>query len=116
MLIFYWAIKLIKSLRSPSINNVLDITRRKFRFIEGFYYRYIKHWFVALDKVMRFTFFTVMWAACLQFIRFYVEPSGFMVWNSILCIVMFVGYIAYVIVGYLYLRRQASFTNDATFK
>ena len=81
--IFHWVIKLVKSLRSPAINNVMDLTQRKFTFVENFFYRYIKHWFVSLDKVIRFTFFTVMWAACLQFIHFYVEPSGFMVWNSI---------------------------------
>ena len=94
----------------------MDLTQRKFTFVENFFYRYIKHWFVSLDKVIRFTFFTVMWAACLQFIHFYVGPSGVMVWNSILCIFMFVAYIAYVFIGYFYLRKQASFTNESTFK
>jgi len=37
-------------------------------------------------------------------------------WNSALCIVMFVAYIVYVFLGFFYLRNQASYTQDSTFK
>lgn len=57
-----------------------------------------------------------MWACCLQFIHFSVQPSGFMVWNSILCIVMFVAYVGYVFVGCYHLWERAGCTQVDTFK
>lgn len=69
-----------------------------------------------LDQVIRFTFFTVMWAACLQFTHFFNEPTGFMGWNSALCIVMFVAYLAYVGLGFYYINSQADITQEMTFK
>lgn len=71
MLAMYWLIRLIQALRQPSINQVTQITQKRYHYIENHYYSYIKRWFVFLDKVMRFTFFTVVWAANLQFIHFY---------------------------------------------
>lgn len=111
MFVFYWLIKLVQSLRQPSINNVMQLTQKKYRYFENQYYGHTKRWFVFLDKVIRFTFFTVMWAACLQFIHFYNEPGGFMAWNSVLCIFMFVAYIVYVFISYFYLRKQAGISQ-----
>lgn len=116
MFTLYWLIRLVQALRQPTIHHVMQITQHKFKYIENFYYNYARHWFVYLDKIVRFTFFTVMWASSLQFIYFYCEPGGFMAWNSVLCIVMLVAYVLYIFFGYFYLKRQGGITQSLTFK
>lgn len=76
----------------------------------------IKHRFVIWDKVMRFAFFTVVWAANLQFIHFGNLPRPLSIGNSVLCIVMFVFFVLFPILGQIYLVRKKSTYNESTFR
>jgi len=116
MLVLYWFIKLVQALRQPTISNATRLTHVRYRLVENYYYSYLRKWFVFLDKVVRFTFFTVIWASSLQFIYFNCWPTGFMGWNSALCIIMFVAYVLYVFLGYFYLKREGGITQALTFK
>jgi hypothetical protein len=111
MLALYWIVTLIRALRRPTIQNIVQVPQKRNKYVEDHYYNYIGRMFVFIDKIVRFSFFTVVWASSLQFIIFHCEPSQFMAWNSVLCIFMFVVYVLYCWVGFLYLWRQSGFTQ-----
>lgn len=92
------------------------LTQSKKRIVEEYYYNYTRRWFIYVDRIVRFTFFTVIWASSLQFIYFKVEPGSFMGWNATLCIIMFIAYIVYIFLGYFYLRRNSGFMQANTYK
>lgn len=84
-------------------------------FIRRYYERERSHKFVFLDKIVRFTYFTVVWACVLQFTWFENEPQAFHIWNSTILIVLFILAVLYPILGFLYLYRKYSSILRQTF-
>jgi hypothetical protein len=70
---------------------------------------------VLVDKIVRFAYFTIVWACILQLISFQNSPSTFHTWNSALTIIMFVFAIVYPVVMFYLLYRNANSLTDTTF-
>lgn len=115
--IFYLLLSLIMRIYEPKLNQAQQLEFSKFSYAFSYYKKSHKKWFVFIDKIVRFSFFTVIWASSLQFTSFKNEPASFMVWNSILCIVFFIGYTIYPAITYLfYIKKERDFTSIKTFK
>lgn len=80
-----------------------------------FYHDYDSKQLVMIDKIVRFAYFTVVWACVLQCTHLYNQPSSFNVWNSILTIVFFVAVFVYPMVIFIYLKRKSSIITESTF-
>jgi hypothetical protein len=65
---------------------------------------------------MRFAYFTVVWACTLQFVEFHNSPKSFNIWNSVVCIVMFVLFVLYPVVGFVFLWRTGGTMSENTFR
>lgn len=72
--------------------------------------------FSYIDKFVRFAYFTVIWACVLQFNVFENTPKEFNIWNSVLCVIMFVLFVLYPIGGFLWLRKMSGEMSDSTFR
>lgn len=85
-------------------------------YIAKYYSDYEANKFSYIDKFVRFSYFTVIWACTLQFTAFQNTPTSFNIWNSILCISMFVIFIVYPIIGFLWLRKMSGEMSESTFR
>jgi hypothetical protein len=85
-------------------------------YLVKYYNDYQNYRFAYLDKFIRFAYFTVVWACTLQFIEFTNTPKPFNIWNSVLCIVMFVLFVLYPILGFVFLWKMSGAVSDGTFK
>jgi len=70
---------------------------------------------VFVDKMVRFAYFTIVWACILQFLSFTNSPSSFCTWNSALTVIMFAFAIVYPLVMYYLLRSNADSLTNSTF-
>ena len=85
----------------------------KKNYFRQYYYQEQHRSLVFIDKVVRFSCFTVMWASMLQFMHFENQPIEFNIWNGFLNIFMFVLYVLYPLVLTLYLwRKTKNITQD----
>lgn len=80
-----------------------------------FYQSYDSKKIALVDKIVRFTYFSIIWACVLQCTHLSNQPSSFNIWNSILTILFFVGAFVYPAVMYLLLRRSAQTLSVKTF-
>ena len=92
----------------------------KRKYADSYLVKYISDYenykFAYIDKFVRFAFFTVIWACTLQFTVFSNSPREFNIWNSVLCIVMFVIFVLYPIGGFFWLRKMSGEMSDSTFR
>lgn len=70
---------------------------------------------VLVDKIVRFAYFTIVWACILQFISFQNSPTTFRNWNSALTIIMFIFVVVYPLIMYYLLYKNANSLTDTTF-
>lgn len=70
---------------------------------------------VLIDKIVRFAYFTIVWACILQFLSFKNSPTGFYNWNSALTIIMFIFVVVYPLIMYYLLYKNANSLTDNTF-
>lgn len=70
---------------------------------------------VLVDKIVRFAYFTIIWACVLQFISFSNSPTSFHNWNSALTIIMFVFVVGYPSLMFYLLRENADSLTNNTF-
>lgn len=68
-----------------------------------------------IDKVVRFAYFTVVWACVLQCTHLANQPHGFNIWNTILTILLFVLAAAYPTAIFFYIRYSSTTMSLATF-
>ena len=80
-----------------------------------YYHNYDSKKIALLDKIVRFAYFSIIWACVLQCTHLSNEPKSFNVWNSILTIVFFVAVLVYPAVIFLLLRRASSTLSAGTF-
>lgn len=81
------------------------------------YLRYLQNHhektFCFLDGVLRFVFFSFVWASLLQFTAFTSEFTPYSQLNATLCVVLFVGCLLHPTLSFLYLKAQYNYmTND----
>ena len=95
-------------------------TKSKRQYADSYFVKYYNDYqhyrFSYLDKFMRFAYFTVVWACTLQFVEFHNFPKPFNIWNSVVCIFMFVVFVLYPIAGFVFLWRTSSAMSDGTFR
>jgi hypothetical protein len=80
-----------------------------------YYQRYDDKKLAFVDKMVRFTYFSIVWACVLQFTHFSNEPRSFNIWNSTLTILFFLGVLAYPVIMFLVLRKRAFSVSVGTF-
>lgn len=80
-----------------------------------YYHNYDSKKLALLDKIIRFAYFSIIWACVLQCTHLSNEPNSFNVWNTILTIVFFVAVLVYPVVIFLLLRRASSTLSAGTF-
>ena len=71
----------------------------------------IRRKFTFLDRIARFTYFTTIWAANLQFIYFESLPESLSRGNQAVCIIMFIAYVIFPLAGQFYLYRESTTLN-----
>lgn len=81
-----------------------------------YYQRTYERTFVFIDKVVRFAYFTIVWACALQFTWFENLPQSFHIWNTIILIVFFIFVVLYPIIAFVYLRRRENSLTVSTYK
>lgn len=84
-------------------------------YILYFYHSYDAKRLALLDKIVRFGYFTIIWACVLQCTHLSNEPKSFNIWNSVLTIFLFVAVFVYPIVMFFLLRRAANTMSSNTF-
>ena len=97
------------------ILGISDKKIKKKKFIRRYYEAEKDHSFVFIEKVIRFAYFTVVWACTLQFTWFMNEPQPFHIWNSILLIVLFILAVIYPFIAFIYLHRRFDSISRKTF-
>lgn len=68
MVALYMIIRLIRAIVRPRLLEIMESDKNPPKAFERHYFSLIKRKFAYMDRIVRFTFFTVVWAANLQFI------------------------------------------------
>ena len=68
MVVFYFILRFIRNLVRPRLYKIMDSNHHPPKLIERYFFSLSNRTFSFIDRVIRFTFFTVVWAANLQFI------------------------------------------------
>jgi hypothetical protein len=101
-------------------SHIVSSSSKKQKYVDSYIVKYYNDYqnfrFAYLDKFVRFAYFTVVWACALQFIELTNQPREFSIWNSVLCIVMFVLFVGYPIAGFIYLKWRSGYQSEGTFQ
>ena len=115
MILFYLIIRVTKAIVRPRLHEIAESRKSTPKFIERYYFDIIRRKFTYIDRIVRFSFFTAIWAANLQFIYFDSLPQSLSAGNQAVCIIVFVAYVLFPIVGQVYLWRESGSLNEGTF-
>ena len=116
MAVFYLLLRIINSIYRPQLLNILSAKQRQPGLVSRHYFSLIKRKMVFIDRILRFTFFTVVWAANLQFIYFSSRPTSIRAGSQAICIICFVVFILAVVAIQIYLYRKAESLRVVSFE